>query len=230
MSVKINRGFTDQWVYVALALTLCGCQSGRHVATSAPSELPQPPVLAPMPDYPAERTGWDTNAVVVIFETPGEHMAYAQFRDALKRALHQRGYRVVDELESLKTRKPPYVDTDWLSAEWRRQAKLLILTGTMAWGSAGYEGKNSSDICLQVLVIDQVYDGFNPAQNAPCIRTFHVWSRASHADTTTWADAYPLHAPQLAENLMRMPGFRAALEKKTPTRATSLSVSNAQSK
>lgn len=230
MSVKINRGFTYQWVYVALAFTLCGCQSGRHVVATSPSELPQPPVLAPMPDYPAERTGWDTNAVVVIFETPNEHMAYAQFRDALKRALHQRGYRVVDELESLKTRKPPYVDTDWLSAEWRRQAKLLILTATRSWGSASFEGKNSSDICLQILVVDHPYDGFNPAQAIPRIRTFHVWSRASHVDTTTWTDAYPLHAPQLAENLMRMPGFRAALEEKPSTDAASSSVNNAQSK
>lgn len=230
MSVKRGIGFSIQWLCMALLFVFCGCRSAHSVVEQTPSKLPKPPMLAPMPDYPVEQLGWDTNAVLVVFETPGEHIVYTQFRASLKDALHQRGYRVVDNLESLKTRQPPYVDTDWLSAEWRRQAKLIIITGIRAWGSASFEGKNSSDICLQILVIDQPYDGFNLSQAIPRVRTFHVWSRASHVDTTTWNDAYPLHTPQLAEHLMRMPGFRAALEEKPSVRVPSLSVNTAQSK
>lgn len=230
MSVKWEIGFGVQWLCLALLFVFCGCRSAHSVVEQTSSELPKPPMLARMPDYPSEQSGWDTNAVIVVFETPGEHIGVCQFRDAVKNALHQRGYRVVDNLESLKTRQPPYVDTDWLSAEWRRQAKLIIITGIRAWGSASFEGKNSSDICLQILVVDHPYDGFNPAQAIPRVRTFHVWSRASHVDTTTWNDAYPLHAPQLAEHLMRMPGFRAALAEKPSAVATSLSVNTEQSK
>ena len=207
---------------VALLSALCGCRSTRSAISKTPSVPPQAPVLAPMPDYPEERTGWDTNAVVGILESPTDPKSHTHYGEVLRKALRQRGYRVVDGFDSLKARRPPYVDTDWLAAEWRRQSKLLIITGTRAWGSVLFEGKISSDYCMQVLVFDHHYDGYNLALAVPNIRTFHVWSRASFSQGATWDDAYPVHGLLLVENLMRMPGFRAALERTPSALAVSL--------
>lgn len=200
---------------VVIGFAFCGCRSFRPTnVVQETAALPQAPVLAPMPDYPKERSGWDTNAVLVVFPNQKNEGGLMQFGSALRQALLHRGYRMVENLDNN--------DKDWLSAEYRRKAKLIVLSAARSWGSAGFEGKNSSDYCLQVLVIDHPYDGLDLSVAVPRIRTFHVWSRAVHSDTATWDDANPLHAPILAENLMRIPGFRAALEQTPSPLAVSL--------
>jgi hypothetical protein len=188
-----------RWLCVAMVSALCGCRSTRPSAVAQEPAAPSSaPVLAPMPAYPEERRGWDTNAVLVFFEGPADHEAHVQFANDIKNALKQRGYRVVEDMQSTRVRQPPYVDTDWLAAEWRRQAKLLIITGTRSWASAAFEGKVTSDYCVQVLVVDQPYAGFNLSLAVPRIRTFHVWSRADFPQGATWKEAYPVHGPLLA--------------------------------
>ena len=203
-SHRIFKSLCGPLLGILVGFVFCGCRSTHPSVVQKAAVLSQAPTLAPRPDYPEERTGWNTNAVLVVFQNQKNEGCLVQFGSALRQALLRRGYRVVENLDNN--------DTDWLATEYRRKAKLIVLSAARSWGSAGFEGKNSSDYCLQVLVIDHPYDGLNLAAAVPHIRTFHVWSRATHADTATWKDADPLHAPVLAENLMRMPGFRAALE------------------
>lgn len=214
-SHRIYKPMCGLLLGVVTVFAICGCRSTRSRVVQKADVLSQAQILAPKPDYPEERTGWNTNAVLVVFQNQKNEGCLVQFGSALRQALLRHGYRVVENLDNN--------DTDWLATEYRRKAKLIVLSAARSWGSAGFEGKNSSDYCLQVLVIDHPYDGLNLSTAVPHIRTFHVWSRATHADTATWNDADPLHAPVLAENLMRMPGFRAALELTPSPLAMSLS-------
>jgi len=178
----------------------CGCQTTR------PSNIKalQKPALAPMPNYPEERTGWNTNAVIMVFPNEKTQVYLLQLENALRQTLITRGYSVIDKLGNS--------ENDWLATRWRQQAKLVIITGARSFCSYAYEGQVTSDFCMQVLVIDPPCAPFPFVPTPPQIRTFQVWSRAPFSAHSTWQIAYPVHSKLLAENLMRMPNFRVALE------------------
>lgn len=197
---KSKSCFQRVLLFFCLSLAFCGCQT----TSSSNIKAPQKPTLEAMPNYPEETTGWNTNTVLMVFPNAKNQVYLLQLETALRKALTQRGYCVIDKIGN--------ADTDWLATSWRQQTKLVIITSSRSFSSPAYENQITSDFCMQVLVVDPPCTPFPFVQTPPQIRTFQVWSRAPFPAKSTWGEAYPVHSKLLAENLLRMPNFRAALE------------------
>ena len=179
-----------------------------HVGcASSEKSVLTPPTLAPMPVYPAEKEGWDTSVPLLVYPLNGSLGIYAE---AVKSELAKRGYRIIGTSTN---------GMDWLSPGDRTRIKQVTVSSFIGKGSLIYQKNNTSDMCLQVAVVNPVTSGRAVLPQEEDVRYFHVWSRREHLGQLMWNEVYPLHATQLASNLMCLPSFRAALQPQKSVRS-----------
>jgi hypothetical protein len=138
------------------------------------------------------------------------------YANALSEGLKQHGYKVVGTVSNA---------IDLISYEDRLRVKQICIASWVGAGSLVYQGRKTSDICLQVAVVDPQRDGLALLPIDQNARFFHVWTRSEHSGSMTWDGVHSSLAPQFVDNLMRMPSFRTALEGK-PSACSSAHVSS----
>lgn len=182
-----------------------GCATSKRPPLEAPVALP-PPVLAPAVTYPEERTDWDSRAILMFRPQVGLN---GWIQEQISAALVKRGYTVV---------AAPANELEWLSADHRQRSKMISVLTSLASVSRAYEGKSTAEVCVQIEVVDRPYGGGDFAASRRTTRLFAVWGRADVSPLSEQVSGaldsagYAALMPATVDNLMRMPGFRHALE------------------